>query len=240
MLAKFSVVTQKYRYMKRRLFPHGGVARRCHSPGYVASSRLALRKNPSASFAPLFLSRDTSATSAAKVKRLTARQALVAYEVVVSKIAIVRGMRVMFAQDLAALYGVETRTLMQAVKRNANRFPVDFMFPLTDQEFTNLKSQFVTSSWGGLRKIPFAFTEHGVAMLSSVLRSDRAVAVNIEIMRAFVQMRSMIDANRELARKVAKLEAEYDEQFAVVFKAIRQLMDDKTTATKPKRKIGFT
>ncbi len=182
----------------------------------------------------------SSATSAAKVKRLTARQALVAYEVVVSKIAIVRGMRVMFAQDLAALYGVETKVLMQAVKRNLERFPADFMFFLTDQEVAILRSQIVTSSWGGTRYAPSMFTEQGVAMLSSVLRSDRAVAVNIEIMRAFVQMRSMIDSNRELARKVAKLEAEYDEQFAVVFKAIRQLMNDKATATKPKRKIGFT
>jgi CRISPR/Cas system-associated exonuclease Cas4 (RecB family) len=170
---------------------------------------------------------------------LTAKQALVEYEIVRSKISVVRGMRVMFAQDLAELYGVETKVIMQAVQRNIDRFPSDFMFQLTNQEFTNLKSQIVTSSWGGIRKLPFAFTEQGVAMLSGVLRSPRAIAVNIEIMRAFVQMRSMIDSNRELARKVAKMEAEYDEQFAVVFKAIRELMDEKVQPQKPKRKIGF-
>lgn len=177
-------------------------------------------------------------------KKLTAKQALVAYEVVVSKIVVVRGQRVIITQDLAELYGVEAKVLMQAVKRNADRFPSDFMFLLTDQEFINLKSQNVTSSWGGLRKMPFAFSEQGVAMLSSVLRSERAVSVNIEIMRAFVQMRTMIDSNRELARKVAKLEAQYDEQFSAVFQAIRQLMDDKAEnkakLSKPKRKIGFT
>ena len=176
-------------------------------------------------------------------KKLTAKQALVAYEVVVSKIVVVRGQRVMITQDLAELYGVEAKVLMQAVKRNVARLPADFMFALSEQEFINLKSQIVTSSWGGLRKMPFAFSEQGVAMLSSVLRSDRAVSVNIEIMRAFVHMRTMIDSNRDLARKVAKLEAEYDEQFAAVFQAIRQLMDDKSEAkvkpTKAKRKIGF-
>jgi ORF6N domain len=176
--------------------------------------------------------------------RLTAEQALVEYEVVRSKISIVRGLRVMFAQDLAALYGVETKVIMQAVQRNLSRFPSDFMFELTNQEFINLKSQFVTSSWGGVRKLPYAFSEQGVAMLSSVLRSPRAVSVNIEIMRAFVHMRNLIDGNQELRRKVADMEAEYDEQFAVVFKAIRELMDarieDKTPPKKPKRKIGFT
>ena len=171
--------------------------------------------------------------------KLTAKQALVAYEVVVSKIVVVRGQRVMFAPNLAEMYGVETRVLMQAVKRNADRFPADFMFSLTEQEFTNLRSQIVISNRGGTRYMPYAFTEQGVAMLSSVLRGERAVSVNVEIMRAFVQMRSMIDSNLELARKVAKLEAEYDEQFAVVFKAIRELMDDKATPIKPKRKIGF-
>jgi CRISPR/Cas system-associated exonuclease Cas4 (RecB family) len=176
---------------------------------------------------------------ASATKVLTAKQALVEYEIVRSKISVVRGMRVMFAQDLAELYGVETKVIMQAVQRNIDRFPSDFMFQLTNQEFTNLKSQIVTSSWGGIRKLPFAFTEQGVAMLSGVLRSPRAIAVNIEIMRAFVQMRSMIDSNRELARKVAKMEAEYDEQFAVVFKAIRELMDEKVQPQKPKRKIGF-
>ncbi|MBL8524052.1 MAG: ORF6N domain-containing protein [Betaproteobacteria bacterium] len=146
----------------------------------------------------------------------------------------------MLSHDLAELYGVEHRVLMQAVRRNAGRFPADFCFLLTEHEVRNLKSQIVTSSWGGARKPPHAFSEQGVAMLSSVLRSERAVAVNIEIMRAFVQMRGLIGSNRELARKIAKLEAEYDEQFAVVFKALRELMDEKTKSTPVKRKIGFT
>ena len=171
------------------------------------------------------------------VNKLTAKQALIEYEIVVAKIAVVRGQRVMFAQDLAVLYGVETRVLMQAVQRNLDRFPQDFLFQLTNQEFTNLKSQFVTSSWGGIRKLPFAFTEQGVAMLSSVLRSNRAVAVNIEIMRAFVRMRALIDGNRALAKKIADLEKKYDNQFKVVFQAIYDLMDDREK--KPKRKIGF-
>ena len=170
-------------------------------------------------------------------RKLTARQALVEYEIVVSRIAVVRGQRVMIAQDLADLYGVETKVLMQAVKRNAARFPIDFMFQLTDQEFANLKSQIVTSSWGGIRKLPFAFSEQGVAMLSSVLRSPRAVAVNIEIMRSFVRMRALIDGNQTLAKKIAALEAKYDDKFKLVFQAIYDLMDDRDT--KPKRKIGF-
>jgi hypothetical protein len=168
---------------------------------------------------------------------LTAKQALVEYEIVISKIAIVRGQRVMFAPDLAELYGVETKVLMQAVRRNIDRFPQDFLFQLTDQEFTNLRSQIVTSSWGGTRYLPYAFTEQGVAMLSSVLRSPRAIAVNIEIMRAFVRMRALIVTNRELAKKLAALEAKYDKQFKVVFQAIYDLMDEGEK--KPKRKIGF-
>ena len=106
-----------------------------------------------------------------------------------------RGHKVMLDRDLAELYNVETKVLMQAVKRNSRRFPDDFMFQLTQQEFTNLKSQFVTSSWGGTRKLPHVFTEQGVAMLSSVLKSDRAVDVNIIIMRTFVQLRDMLASN---------------------------------------------
>ena len=171
------------------------------------------------------------------VNKLTAKQALIEYEIVVSKIAVVRGQRVMFAQDLAELYSVETKVLMQAVRRNMDRFPEDFLFQLTNQEFTNLRSQIVTSSWGGTRYLPFAFSEQGVAMLSSVLRSKRAVAVNIEIMRAFVRMRALIDGNRTLAKKITDLEKKYDNQFKVVFQAIYDLMDDREK--KPKRKIGF-
>ncbi|HWQ69639.1 MAG TPA: ORF6N domain-containing protein [Patescibacteria group bacterium] len=123
----------------------------------------------------------------------------------------------------AALYGVEPRVLIQAVKRNLDRFPDDFMFQLTHEELTNLKSQIVISSWGGLRRAsPYAFTEQGVAMLSSVLRSPRAVQVNIEIMRAFVHLRRFIATNRNLARRLDRLEKKYDAQFKVVFDAIRQ------------------
>jgi hypothetical protein len=126
---------------------------------------------------------------------------------------------------------------MQAVKRNKERFPVDFMFPLTDQEYANLKSQSVISSWGGMRRAnPYAFTEQGVAMLSSVLRSKRAVQVNIAIMRAFVRLREIIGSNKVLARRLAELERKYDAQFRVVFEAIRDLMEEP----KPKsRRIGF-
>ena len=171
------------------------------------------------------------------VSKFTAKQAMIEYEVVVSNIAVVRGQRVMFAQDLAELYGVETKVLMQAVRRNIDRFPQDFLFQLTNQEFTNLRSQIVTSSWGGTRYLPYAFSEQGVAMLSSVLRSNRAVAGNIEIMRAFVRMRALIEGNRTLAKKITDLEQKYDKQFKVVFQAIYDLMDDREK--KPKRKIGF-
>lgn len=150
--------------------------------------------------------------------------------------------------DLAALYEVETRTLVQAVKRNANRFPDDFKFQLTAEEFENWRSQFVTSNPGakmGLRRPPYAFTEQGVAMLSSVLRSDRAVAVNIEIMRTFVRLREILASHTHLARKLNELEKKYDKQFSIVFDAIRQLMappqPDKTemgyhTLVSPKKR----
>jgi hypothetical protein len=141
------------------------------------------------------------------------------------RIVTIRGERVMLSFDLAALYGVEAKTLIQAVKRNAERFPADFLFQVTREEWVSLKSQFVTSSWGGLRRaMPYAFTEHGVAMLSSVLRSSRAVQVNIEIMRAFVRIREMAMNHGDLARRLDALEAKYDGQFRVVFDAMRQLM----------------
>jgi len=135
--------------------------------------------------------------------------------------------------DLAALYEVETKTLNRAVKRNRDRFPDDFMFQLTTEEFDNLRYQFgtsslrsqiVTSRWGGRRYPPYVFTEQGVAMLSSILHSDRAIHVNIEIMRAFVRLRQLLTSNVELARKLAALESKYDAQFKMVFDAIRELM----------------
>jgi len=150
----------------------------------------------------------------------------------------VRGERVMLDADLAALYGVETRALNRAVRRNAKRFPSDFMFLIANEELVNLMCQIGTSSlgWGGRRKPVMAFTEQGVAMLSSVLRSDRAADVNIAIMRTFVQLRRLMDSNRELARKISEMEKRYDEQFRTVFQAIQQLIAEEE---EPKRKIGF-
>ncbi len=152
------------------------------------------------------------------------------------RIVFIRHQRVMLSSDLAALYGVEPKVLMQAVKRNIERFPDDFMFQLSKPEWVDLKSQVVTSSWGGARIPPYAFTEQGVAMLSSVLRSPRAVQVNIEIMRAFVRLRRMLSENRALAERLDQLEQQYDEQFKVVFDALRQLMKAPETKRRP---IGF-
>ena len=154
-----------------------------------------------------------------------------------SNIHIIRGQRVMLSPHLATLYGVELRALTQAVKRNRNRFPADFMFLLSLDEFEALKSHFVTSSWGGSRRTtPMAFTEQGVAMLSTVLRSPRAIAVNIEIMRAFVRMRYWADSNKELAKRIDELEKKYDGQFSLVFQTIRKLMQPQEG---PRKKIGF-
>jgi len=147
-----------------------------------------------------------------------------------------RGQKVMLSDDLADLYEVEPKVLMQAVKRNAERFPDDFMFQLTPQEVANLKSQFVTSSWGGRRKPPYAFTEQGVAMLSSVLRSPRAIQVNIAIMRSFARLRHILSSHADLARKLEDLEQKYDKQFRVVFDALRELM---TPPDPPSKQIGF-
>jgi hypothetical protein len=152
----------------------------------------------------------------------------------------IRGEKVILDRDLAVLYGVETRALKQAVRRNPERFPEDFMFELTDSEFRNWRSQFVISKTDrqGLRHVPMAFTEQGVAMLSSVLRSPRAIEVNIAIMRTFVQLRRLMDSNRELARRIEALEGKYDEQFAVVFDAIKKLIARDADAP-PRRNIGF-
>ena len=184
-------------------------------------------------------------------------------------IFLVRGERVLLDADLAALYGVEVRALNQAVARNRDRFPDDFMFRLTLEECEGMRSQFVTASngtvskasenamsstrgqalrsqfviskgRGGRRYLPYAFTEQGIAMLSSVLRSPRAVEVNIAIMRTFVQLRRLMDSNRNLARRIDALEKRYDEQFAVVFDAIKRLIaEDDGRKARPKRGIGF-
>lgn len=162
-------------------------------------------------------------------------------------ILLIRGQKVMLDADLAELYGVETKFLNRAVRRNFSRFPHDFMFQLTPHESRNLRfhsgtsslrSQFGTSTkgHGGRRYLPLAFTEQGVAMLSSVLRSKRAVQVNIAIMRAFVKLREMLASHRDLARRLEDMEKKYDAQFKVVFDAIRELMKP---LAKPARRIGF-
>ena len=155
-------------------------------------------------------------------------------------ILLIRGHKVMLDADLAALYGVATKVLVQSVRRNPSRFPEDFMVQLTFQEFTRLRSQIVTSNTerrrGGRRYLPYAFTEQGVAMLSSVLRSKRAIQVNVEIMRAFVRLRQMLASHADLARKLDALEGKYDAQFKVVFDAIRELMAPPVRKPRP---IGF-
>jgi hypothetical protein len=152
-------------------------------------------------------------------------------------ILLIRGHRVILDTDLAELYGVPTKVLNQAVKRNTTRFPGDFMFQLANEETTALRSQFVTSkSRGGRQYRPYAFTEQGVAMLSSVLHSERAIQVNIAIMRAFVQLREMVGSNKGLARRLNELEKKYDSQFRVVFEAIRELMAEPEPKVK---QIGF-
>ena len=164
---------------------------------------------------------------------------LIPVENITDKIFMIRGLKVMLDRDLAELYGVPTKRLKEQVRRNISRFPEDFMFELTNQEVRNLRSQFATSSWGGARYIPIAFTEQGVAMLSSVLHSKRAIEVNIAIMRAFVKMREIMATNKDFAEKLKIIEeklAEHDDQFQVVFEAIKQLF---TEEEKPKKKIGF-
>ena len=157
-------------------------------------------------------------------------------ENIVNQIHFIRGEKVMFDFDLAILYGIETKVLKQAVKRNRKRFPFDFMFELTIKEFENLRSQFVTSSWGGSRYLPMAFTEQGVAMLSGILNSERAIEVNIAIMRTFVQVRKLMDTNKDLAKKIDSLEQKYDEQFETVFNAIGELIQKENEPRKP---VGY-
>ncbi len=152
-------------------------------------------------------------------------------------IRLLRGLNVMLDADLAQLYGVETKALVRAVKRNRDRFPDDFMFQLSDEEFADLRRHSGTSrSWGGRRYRPLAFTEQGVAMLSSVLRSPRAIAVNVEIMRAFVRLRRLLASHTELAKRLDEMEHRYEGQFRTVFDAIRQLMQSPEPE---RRRIGF-
>ena len=155
---------------------------------------------------------------------------------IAQQIYTIRGVKVMLDRDLAELYDVETRVLNQAVRRHLKRFPDDFMFQLSKAEFDNLKSQIVISSWGGVRKMPLAFTEQGVAMLSGILNSDRAVEANIQIMRAFVQLRHIVIEHAELKREVESLRKQTEERFEIVFTVLDKLVSDGES---PGNKIGF-
>jgi ORF6N domain len=151
---------------------------------------------------------------------------MISNELVMNKVYLIRGQKVMLDRDLAELYGTETKVLNQAVKRNTGRFPEDFMFQLTAIEFENLKSQFVTSSWGGIRKLPYAFTEQGVAMLSGVLNSETAVRVHIQIIRVFAKMRELLLTNKDILLQLEKMEKKptgHDEDIAVIFKYLKQI-----------------
>ncbi len=164
-------------------------------------------------------------------------KSLVPIEVIEQKILLIGGRKVMLDSDLAALYGVTTKRLNEQVRRNLKRFPADFMYQLSQEEFDSLRSHFATSSsWGGRRTRPYVFTEQGIAMLSGVLNSDRAIEVNIQIMRTFVKLREIMLTHKDLARKLKDLEKKYDGQFQIVFEAIRQIIQ---VEEKPKKKIGF-
>jgi len=162
---------------------------------------------------------------------------IIPQEVIENKILLLRGKKVMLDKDLAILYGVTTGNLNKAVGRNIDRFPGDFMFHLTEEEFKNLIFHFGTSSWGGARKLPYAFTENGVAMLSSVLNSKRAIDVNIQIMRTFTRLREMLLTHKDLQRKIEEMEKKYDQQFKIVFDAIKQLLGP--AEKQHKKRIGF-
>ncbi len=157
-------------------------------------------------------------------------------QVIQNKIYEIRGQRVMFDFDLAELYDVETRVLNQAVKRNSRRFPADFMFQLSKSEFDNLMSQNVISSWGGTRKLPYAFTEHGVTMLASVLRSEIAIDINIQIVRAFIALRQFALGYAELNQKLESFMIETNMQFNDIYQALTEMTSLKN---KPKNKIGY-
>ncbi len=163
----------------------------------------------------------------------------VSEHIILNKIYIIRDKKVMIDRDLAEMYGVETRRLVEQVKRNIDRFPQDFMFQLTPEEFENLISQIATSSWGGTRKLPYAFTEQGVAMLSSVLNSKQAIQVNIQIIRIFTKMRELLISHKEILLKLNQLEkklTQHDDDIAAIFNVLKQLLIQKN---KPTERIGF-
>ena len=163
-------------------------------------------------------------------------ESMLPQERIVNRIFLIRGRKVMLDRDLAMLYGVETKTLKRAVKRNLDRFPSDFLFELSKDEAKNLRYHFGTSSWGGTRYESYAFTEQGVAMLSSILRSKKAIQVNIQIVRTFIKIRQMLSTNRDLRLKVENMERNYDQKFRIVFDAIKRMI---ASEEKPKRILGF-
>jgi hypothetical protein len=171
---------------------------------------------------------------------MTNNKLIASVEQIESRILLIRGQKVMLDSDLAELYGVETRRLNEQVSRNSERFPEDFMFQLTAEEYANLKSQFATSSWGGRRKLPYVFTEHGAIMAASVLNSSRAIEISVHVVRAFVHLRELVSGHKELAQKLNQLERKvgaHDKAIAEIIGAIRQL----TAPSEPtkKRPIGF-
>ncbi|HLE41477.1 MAG TPA: ORF6N domain-containing protein [Nitrospirota bacterium] len=163
-------------------------------------------------------------------------KSLVAMEVVEKKIVLIRGQKVILDVDLSELYRVPTKVFNQAVKRNIDRFPKDFMFQLTADEALAIRSQFVTASKRNIRYLPYAFTEHGIIMAASILNSQRAIDASVYVVRAFVKLREMIASHKDLVKKLDELEKKYDGQFQIVFEAIRQILE---VEDKPKRKIGF-
>lgn len=166
---------------------------------------------------------------------------IISEDAITDKIYIIRNQKVMLDRDLAKLYGVETRILNQAVKRNSGRFPDDFMFEVSRIEFDNLISQIVTSSWGGTRKLPFAFTEHGVMMLSSVLKSDKAIQTNIQIMRTFTKVKQMLLDTSEIKINIVQIQKKlenHDKNIELVFSYLEELNENKEIE-KPRTKIGY-
>ncbi|MES2329698.1 MAG: ORF6N domain-containing protein [Bacteroidota bacterium] len=160
-------------------------------------------------------------------------------DLILTKIHFIRGQKVMLDKDLAELYNVQTKVFNQAVKRNTERFPADFAFRLSEEEFEILRSQFVTSSWGGVRYLPMAFTEQGVAMLSSILNSDLAIKVNIQIIRIFTRMREMLSTHKDILLKLEEIEKKvnsHDQEIQVIFEYLKQLLNPPNT---PRRRIGF-
>jgi len=164
-------------------------------------------------------------------------KSLIPQEIIENKILLIRGKKIMLDMDLARLYGIETKTFNRAVKRNLERFPEEFMFQLNQSETKNLRYQIGTSSWGGRRYLPYAFTEYGVAMLSSVLNSKKAIQVNIQIIKTFVRLRELIVSNKELRQKIEELEKKNEKKFKVIFDVIRRLLD--AGKKEPAGKIGF-